>query len=193
MSARPLELPEVLLLEPRVLRDARGHFFESWHAERYAALGVGAAFVQDNVSHSARGVLRGLHLQHPDDQGKLITVLRGAIFDVAADVRRGSPTFGRWCAATLTAESSQQLWIPPGFAHGFLVTGDEAVVMYKCTAPYRPSSELTIAWDDPDLGVEWPLEAPPVLSPRDAEAPRLAEVPPGRLPVHAPVAATVHA
>jgi dTDP-4-dehydrorhamnose 3,5-epimerase len=138
-------------------------------------------------------VLRGLHLQHPDDQGKLITVLRGAIFDVAADVRRGSPTFGRWCAATLTAESAQQLWIPPGFAHGFLVTGGEAVVMYKCTAPYRPSSELTIAWDDPDLGVEWPLEAPPVLSPRDAQAPRLVEVPPGRLPVHAPLAATVHA
>jgi dTDP-4-dehydrorhamnose 3,5-epimerase len=193
VSAQPLDLPEVLLLQPRVLRDARGHFFESWHTERYAALGVEATFVQDNVSHSTRGVLRGLHLQHPDGQGKLITVLRGAIYDVAVDVRRGSPRFGRWCGATLTADDARQLWIPPGFAHGFLVLGDDALVVYKCTAHYSPTSELTIAWNDPEVDVEWPLDGAPVLSPRDAEAPRLAEVPEERLPVYAAAATAVGA
>ncbi|MDF1503041.1 dTDP-4-dehydrorhamnose 3,5-epimerase [Roseisolibacter sp. H3M3-2] len=184
MTAEPLGLPEVLLLSPRLLRDARGHFFESWSADRHASLGVDVAFVQDNVSYSTRGVLRGLHLQHPDDQGKLVTVLRGAIWDVAVDVRRGSPTFGRWVGAKLTADDARQLWIPPGFAHGFVVTGDEALVTYKCTAPYRPASEITVAWDDPALAIEWPLDGAPVLSARDAEAPRLAELS-GRLPSYA--------
>lgn len=195
MIARRLALPDVLLLEPRVLRDARGHFLESWSAERHAAAGLPASFAQDNVSYSGRGVLRGLHLQHPDDQGKLITVLRGEIFDVAVDVRRGSPTFGRWVGERLDGVHARQLWIPPGFAHGFVVTGDEALVTYKCTAPYRPASELTIAWNDPTLAISWPVDGSPVLSERDAAAPRLDalldRLP--SLPAHAPGLRTVSA
>lgn len=184
MSAVATELPEVVLVTPRVLRDERGRFFESWSAARYAAWGLPDRFAQDNVSYSTSGVVRGLHLQYPHGQGKLISVLRGEIFDVAVDVRRGSPTFGRWCAERLSAENARQLWVPEGFAHGFMVVGDEALVTYKVTAPYRPESELTIAWDDPDLGIPWPTEATPRLSPRDAAARRLRDVPPERLPLY---------
>jgi len=189
MSAVATELPEVVVVSPRVVRDERGRFFESWSADRYAAWGLPDRFVQDNVSYSTRGVLRGLHLQFPHGQGKLISVLRGEIYDVAVDVRRGSPTFGRWCAERLSADNARQLWVPEGFAHGFLVIGDEALVTYKVTAPYHPESELTIAWDDPDLGIPWPTDGAPRLSPRDAAASRLRDVPTERLPRYQPVAA----
>jgi dTDP-4-dehydrorhamnose 3,5-epimerase len=181
-------LPEVLLLEPRVLRDARGSFQELYHADRYAGLGLRTPFVQDNVSRSARGVLRGLHLQHPHGQGKLVTVLEGAVFDVAVDVRRGSPTFGRWTGYTLTADGAHQLWIPPGFAHGFLVLEERSLVWYKCTAVYSAADELTVRWDDADVGVRWP-DAAPILSAKDAAAPGLAELA-DRLPAHDDVAAS---
>jgi len=177
-----LELPGVLLVEPRVLRDVRGAFLESWHRERYAAAGIDAAFVQDNVSFSAHGVLRGLHYQYPHPQAKLVMALRGSVFDVAVDVRRGSPSFGRWVGAELTAESGRQLYIPEGLAHGFVVTSPEgAVFAYKCTAPYRQEAEHTIRWDDPVLGIAWPVQNP-VLSSRDAAAGTLAELGVGDLP-----------
>jgi dTDP-4-dehydrorhamnose 3,5-epimerase len=184
------EIPEVLLIEPRVFRDGRGHFLETWSAERYAALGLPASFVQDNVSASRRGVLRGLHFQHPHAQGKLVQVLRGAVFDVAVDVRFGSPTFGRWVGAELSADNARQLWVPAGFAHGFQVTSaEDAVFLYKCTECYAPAAEATIRWDDPEIGIRWPLPDP-VLSGKDAEAPPLAEIPPDRLPQFTPIPAT---
>ena len=181
-------LPEVLLVEPRVFRDARGSFCELYNAERYAAAGLHASFAQDNLSRSTRGVLRGLHLQHPRGQGKLVTVLAGAVFDVAVDVRRGSPTFGRWTGYTLTADGAHQLWIPPGFAHGFLVLEERSLVWYKCTALYSAADELTVRWDDADVGVRWP-DAAPILSAKDAAAPGLAELA-DRLPAHDDVAAS---
>jgi dTDP-4-dehydrorhamnose 3,5-epimerase len=190
VSVSATTLPGVILVSPRVIHDGRGHFFESWSADRYAAWGLPERFVQDNVSYSTRGVLRGLHLQHPNGQGKLVSVLRGEIYDVAVDVQRGSPTYGQWCAERLSAENARQLYVPPGFAHGFLVIGEEALVMYKVTAAYHPESELTIAWNDPDLDIAWPLGGGPHLSPRDAAAPRLRDVPLERLPIHgAPVGA----
>lgn len=181
-------LPDVLLFEPPVFRDARGAFRELHNQERYAAAGLAARFVQDNLSHSDRHVLRGLHLQHPRGQGKLVTVLDGAVYDVAVDVRRGSPTFGRWAGYELTAENAHQLWIPPGFAHGFLVLGERALFAYKCTDVYQPANELSVRWDDPALGIEWPVAAP-VLSPKDADAPRLADIPADRLPAYEPAEA----
>ena len=182
MTITETVLPDVLLLEPRLFRDSRGHFAELYRADRYREAGIEEAFVQDNVSVSKRGVLRGLHLQHPHGQGKLVTVLAGSVFDVAVDVRRGSPTFGRWVGYDLSAENGRQLWIPPGFAHGFVVTGEEAVFLYKCTALYAPGSELSVCWDDPALGIDWPV-AEPVLSPKDAAAPLLVDIPPERLPL----------
>jgi len=172
-----------LLLEPRVFHDDRGAFLELYHEQRYLEAGIADSFVQDNLSISRQHVLRGLHLQHPHGQGKLVTVLDGEVFDVAVDVRRGSPTFGRWAGVRLSAESMRQLWIPPGFAHGFLVLSGRALFSYKCTQPYMPAEELTIRWDDPAIGIEWPV-ASPVLSAKDATAPTLAELPAGRLPVH---------
>lgn len=182
MNVVATDLPGVLLLEPRVFRDERGHFLETWLAGRYEDAGLPPVFVQDNVSVSHRGVLRGLHFQHPHAQGKLVSVLRGAVFDVAVDVRRGSPTFGRWFGAELSAENARQLWIPPGFAHGFQVVSEEdAVFLYKCTERYAPAAEHTLRWDDPAVGVRWPL-AEPILSVKDAAAARLAEIPTGDLP-----------
>ena len=182
VSALP-DLPGPLLLEPRVFRDDRGSFMELHQEERYAAVGIADRFVQDNLSTSRRNVLRGLHLQHPHGQGKLITVLQGEVFDVAVDVRRGSPTFGRWAGMTLSAGSGQQLWIPPGFAHGFLALSEQVLFSYKCTQRYVLAHEITIRWDDPTIGIEWPV-ASPILSEKDATAPTLAELPAGRLPVH---------
>lgn len=176
-------LPELLLVQPPVFRDERGTFRELYRDERYAAVGIDVRFVQDNLSLSRRHVLRGLHMQHPRGQGKLVTVLAGAVFDVAVDARRGSPTFGRWEGVTLSAENAHQLWIPPGFAHGFLVLSDEALFSYKCTEPYSPSDELSIRWDDPEIGIEWPVPVP-VLSAKDAAAPMLAEIAAERLPAH---------
>lgn len=168
-------LPGVLLVEPRVHRDERGFFLEVFHAGRFAEQGLEVAFVQDNHSLSRRGTLRGLHLQTASLQGKLVRAIEGEIFDVAVDVRVGSPTFGRWEGVTLSAENLLSLWIPPGFAHGFCVTSERAQVEYKCTALYRADADLAIRWDDPELAVEWPLAAP-LLSPKDAAAPHLAEV-----------------
>lgn len=179
------ELPELTIFRPRVFADPRGDFRELFHAERYRAAGLDATFAQDNVSRSRRGVLRGLHLQHPNAQGKLVAVVDGAVLDVAVDVRRGSPTFGRWAALELTAESALQLWIPPGYAHGFVVLSEMATVAYKCTAPYSAADELTVRWDDPALGIDWRVAAP-LLSGKDAAAPTLDAIAPARLPTYAP-------
>jgi len=181
-------IPEVLVLEPKVFGDERGFFFESYNGRRFAEiLGSAVTFVQDNHSRSARGVLRGLHYQvAPYAQGKLIRVVSGAAFDVAVDVRRSSPTFGRWVGIELTGENHRQIWIPPGFAHGFLVRSDVADVLYKATEYYAPHAEGSIRWDDPAIGIVWPdLGVPPLLSPKDASAPLLAsarlgdDAPPG--------------
>lgn len=154
------ELPGVLILEPKVFGDARGTFFESWQRERYVDLGIPGPFVQDNVSRSRKGVLRGLHYQYPNGQGKLVQVLQGEVFDVAVDIRRGSPTFGKWVGVILSQENALQMWIPEGFAHGFCVTVDATIFAYKCTAYYDPKSEYTLQWNDPSLGIDWPIDAP---------------------------------
>jgi dTDP-4-dehydrorhamnose 3,5-epimerase len=177
----PTELPGVVVVEPRVFRDDRGRLLETWNRARYLEAGIGATFVQDNVSVSRRGVLRGLHFQHPHDQGKLISVVHGQIFDVAVDVRHGSPTFGRWVGVTLSSDDGRQLWIPEGFAHGFCVTVDSAIVTYKCTARYAPESERAIRWEDADLGIRWPVDRPE-LSEKDAAAPLLRDLPQEALP-----------
>jgi dTDP-4-dehydrorhamnose 3,5-epimerase len=176
-----LALPEVLLVEPNVFGDARGFFMESYNAERYRAAGIALPFVQDNVSASRRGVLRGLHFQHPNAQGKLVQVLAGAVFDVAVDVRAGSPTFGGWVGELLSSDNRRQLWVPPGFAHGFVVTSDEALFAYKCTAPYDQSSERSVRWDDPDIGIRWPV-GDVTLSEKDRGAVPLCSVPTSHLP-----------
>jgi dTDP-4-dehydrorhamnose 3,5-epimerase len=168
------ELPEVLVIEPRVFRDQRGFLLETYHAERYRALGIERPFVQDNHSRSVAGTIRGLHLQVSRPQAKLIRVIAGAVFDVAVDVRRGSPTFGQWVAVELTADNFKQCYIPEGFAHGFAVLSPHAEIEYKCTAFYDPASEVGIAWDDPAIGIAWPLDRPPILSERDRAHPTLA-------------------
>ncbi|MBX9928721.1 MAG: dTDP-4-dehydrorhamnose 3,5-epimerase [Gemmatimonadaceae bacterium] len=180
LRVEPLVLPEVVRVTPTVHRDARGAFWESWRAEEYAAL-TADAFVQDNVAISHRGVLRGLHFQHPGAQAKLVSVVRGRIFDVAVDVRRDSPTFGRWVGAELSDENAAQLFIPAGFAHGYLTLSDEAIVAYKCTEYYAPGSEHSLRWDDQEVGIEWPIENP-ALSPRDAAAAFLKDIDPAELP-----------
>jgi dTDP-4-dehydrorhamnose 3,5-epimerase len=172
VKVTPLELPGLLLLEPKVFGDDRGFFMELFHARRYADLGVPGPFVQDNYSRSGRGTLRGLHFQEPQGQGKLVQVLAGSVYDVAVDVRRGSPTFGKWAAAELSSENRRQLWIPPGFAHGFCVLSESADFHYKCTTLYAPETERAIAWNDPDLAIPWPVREP-ILSGKDARAARL--------------------
>jgi dTDP-4-dehydrorhamnose 3,5-epimerase len=171
----------VLLIAPRVFEDERGFFMESFQAQRYADAGVAGPFVQDNVSLSRYGVLRGLHFQHPHGQGKLVFVLQGEVFDVAVDVRRGSPTYGRWYGVTLSAENKLQLWVPAGFAHGFCVTSDAALFAYKCTDYYQPETECTLLWNDPGIGIDWPIESPQV-SAKDAGALPLRELDASRLP-----------
>jgi dTDP-4-dehydrorhamnose 3,5-epimerase len=161
-------LPGVLVIEPVVHRDARGFFLETWRSERYADAGLPPAFVQDNHSRSARGTLRGLHYQVEVVQGKLVRCSMGEVYDVAVDLRRGSPAYGRWVGVTLSDRDHRQLWIPPGCAHGFYVTSERADVVYKCTAPYAPAHERVIRWDDPDLAIAWPLQGAPLVSPRDA-------------------------
>lgn len=185
MNASATCLPGVLLLQPAVHRDARGHFVQTWSEASARALGLPPRFVQDNVSVSHRGVLRGLHLQSPNAQGKLVSVLHGAAYDVAVDVRRGSPTSGQWVGVVLSAENAQQLYIPEGFAHGFVALEDATVLAYKCTRPYDPAGEVALAWDDPDFGIDWPVGRP-LLSPRDAAAPRWRVLPGDRLPAFAP-------
>jgi dTDP-4-dehydrorhamnose 3,5-epimerase len=178
------EIPEVLVVEPDVHRDPRGFFLETWHAEKYRDGGIAFDFVQDNHSRSARGTLRGIHAQLEPAQGKLVRVLAGEVWDVAVDLRVGSPTFGRHVGVTLGAEDFRQLWVPPGFGHGFCVLSESADVAYKCTALYEPGGEIAIAWNDPELAVPWPVDAP-IVSDRDLAAPTLNEVKP-RLPRYAP-------
>jgi dTDP-4-dehydrorhamnose 3,5-epimerase len=176
MQVRQTELPGVVIIEPRVHGDARGFFQEIHHQPRYAEAGIAAAFVQDNYSRSRRGTLRGLHFQIVRPQGKLVQCLRGAVFDVAVDVRRGSPTFGRWTGTDLSEENHRQLYVPPGFAHGFCVLSESADILYKCTDLYHPEHERTLLWNDPAVGIEWPLEGEPLLSPKDQQGKPLAEL-----------------
>lgn len=169
MQATPLAIPDVLLIEPKVFGDARGYFFESYNQRRFEeALGRPVSFVQDNQSRSAKGVLRGLHYQVRQAQGKLVRVLTGEIFDVAVDLRRSSPSFGQWVSATLSAGNHRQLWIPEGFAHGFVVLSDNAEVLYKTTDYWAPEHERCIAWNDPSLAIAWPRDLTPLLSAKDA-------------------------
>lgn len=172
MKATPLAIPDVLLIEPKVFGDDRGFFYESFNQRAFAeATGLDLCFVQDNHSKSARNVLRGLHYQLPPRaQGKLVRVVAGEVFDVAVDIRRDSPTFGRWVGEVLSAENKRQLWIPPGFAHGFVVLSESAEFLYKTTDYWAPEYERGIAWNDPVLAIEWPLKSPPLLAPKDAAA-----------------------
>jgi dTDP-4-dehydrorhamnose 3,5-epimerase len=169
------DLPEVLIIQPKLFGDQRGFFLETYQFERYAQSGVAQPFVQDNLSRSRHGVLRGLHLQNPGTQGKLVTALRGRVLDVAVDVRVGSPNFGRHVAVELSEDNRRQLWVPRGFAHGFAVLSDTADFFYKCDALYSPKDEISIRWNDPAIGIDWGL-ADPSLSPKDADAPLLADV-----------------
>lgn len=169
MKVLPTKLEGVLIIDPTVFGDARGFFMESFNAQGYNEIGIPGPFVQDNVSLSQRGVLRGLHLQHPHSQGKLVQVLRGEVFDVAVDVRTGSPKFGQWVGEYLSQDNRRQLYIPAGFAHGFLVTSEEALFAYKCTDYYHPEAERSIRWDDPRIGIEWPTSGVS-LSTKDRDA-----------------------
>lgn len=181
MKITPTQIPEVLLIEPRVFTDRRGHFLEVFHAARYLEQHIGSAFVQDNLSCSTRGVLRGLHYQLGHPQGKLVMAVAGEVFDVVVDIRSGSPTFGRWTGHLLSAKNCRQLYVPEGFAHGFCVIGPSATVLYKCTDFYVPAEERGIRWNDPQLAISWPV-TDPVLSAKDAVYPALAEVARDQLP-----------
>lgn len=185
MKVSETRLPGVKLIEPRVFGDARGVFFEQWHAPRYAEHGMVMDAVQGNVSRSAFGVLRGLHYQWPNPQAKLVSVLEGEVFDVAVDIRRGSPTFGQWVGAVLSAENQRQLWIPAGFAHGFVATSETCLFHYLCSAVYDGAADANIRWNDARLAIDWPV-AEPSLSEKDARAPFLEAIPEDRLPVYTP-------
>lgn len=169
MTSHETSLQGVLLLEPKVFGDERGFFLESWNEKKFGELGLDIHFVQDNHSSSAQGILRGLHYQYPNPQGKLVWVIEGEVFDVAVDLRRSSPTFGKWEGFMLNAENKRRIWIPPGFAHGFYVTSERAQFLYKCTSYYSPKDEHTIAWNDPTLGIQWPVlvGSHPILSTKD--------------------------
>lgn len=173
MIVTPTALPEVLLIEPRIHRDSRGFFFESWNAREFTPAGAAVSFVQDNHSCSAQGVLRGLHYQIRQPQGKLMRVVRGEIFDVAVDIRRSSPRFGCWVGHRLSVENRHMLWVPPGFAHGYLVISESAEVLYKASDYYAPAHERVIRWDDPEIAIDWPVSGKPILAPRDAGGPTL--------------------
>ena len=175
MNVAPTDLPGVIVLEPRVFEDRRGFFFESYHAERYARAGLPERFVQDNHSRSIPGTLRGLHYQLRHPQGKLVRVIVGSVFDVAVDIRRGSPSFGRWVGVELSAANKRQLYIPPGFAHGYCVPRQESELEYKCTDYYAPEDERGLAWNDPTIAIAWPLTAPPLISDKDKALPRLTD------------------
>lgn len=176
MTVRETALPGVLVVTPRVFHDERGVFFESYKSDPYEAAGITCKFVQDNVSISKAGVIRGLHHQFPEPQAKLVQVLSGAVLDVAVNIRRGSPTFGKWVAEELSGENRTQLFIPAGFAHGFAVLQAPAILAYKCSAPYNPAFDSTILWSDPDIGIDWPTHSP-IISAKDADAPLLRDVP----------------
>jgi dTDP-4-dehydrorhamnose 3,5-epimerase len=180
MKVLTCDIAGLLVVEPKVHGDARGFFLETWNQRRYREAGLDADFVQDNVSLSRRGILRGLHFQNPSPQGKLLQVLQGEVFDVAVDIRRSSPTFGKWHGLVLSGENKRQFYIPPGFAHGFAVLSETAFFQYKCTEFYAPKAEIAIRWDDPDIGIQWPLKEP-LLSERDAKGLRLHDIAPERL------------
>lgn len=182
MKVIETNLPGVLIIEPNVFGDTRGFFQETWRQENYEAIGIRKQFVQDNLSFSTRGVLRGLHYQQPKTQGKLVSVVQGEVFDVAVDIRVGSPTFGQWVGVNLSGENHRQLWVPPGFAHGFCVLSETTYFTYKCTDVYTPSAEGGICWNDPDIGIQWPLQNI-VLSDKDQVYARLKAIPVERLPV----------
>jgi dTDP-4-dehydrorhamnose 3,5-epimerase len=177
----PTPIPGLTVIEPRVFGDPRGFFMETWQAERYAEAGLPRTFVQDNLSRSRRGVLRGLHFQNPKAQGKLVHVLEGEVFDVAVDIRRGSPTFGHWHGEVLSADNHRQLWVPRGMAHGFCVLSETALFAYKCDELYSPETERSLLWSDPGIGIEWPIEAP-LVSEKDGAASTLAQIEPQALP-----------
>jgi dTDP-4-dehydrorhamnose 3,5-epimerase len=172
MDVKETEIPGLKIVEPKVFGDARGYFLETYSARRYADAGISQNFVQDNMSFSGRGILRGLHFQNPGTQGKLVTVLQGEVFDVAVDIRHGSPTFGKWFGLFLNGENKRQFWVPAGFAHGFVVTSEVALFSYKCDDYYNPQSEYSLLWNDPDIGISWPIELPK-LSHKDEKARRL--------------------
>lgn len=172
-------IPDVLIIDPVVHQDSRGFFVEAWHAAKYREAGIDQPFVQDNQSRSMQGVLRGLHYQIENAQGKLVRVAEGEVFDVAVDLRRSSPTFGRWAGVTLSGKNQRQIWVPPGFAHGFYVTSESAHVIYKCTDYYNPASERSLRWDDPDVAIQWPLVEgrSPLVSTKDAAGLSLRDAP----------------
>jgi dTDP-4-dehydrorhamnose 3,5-epimerase len=178
-------LPGALILEPQVFGDARGFFYESYNKAKYQQAGITADFIQSNVSRSARGVLRGLHYQWPNPQGKLVSVLEGEVYDVAVDIRRGSPTFGQSAGVMLTADNHRHFWVPEGFAHGFCVLSEFATFTYQCTALYDAKADAGIRWNDADLGIDWPVSAP-LLSDKDGTTPFLKDVAPERLPIYVP-------
>lgn len=185
MDVFETEIDGVLLLQPDVFGDERGFFVETWQRDRYEALGIRNEFVQDNLSFSRKGVLRGLHAQHPRGQAKLVQVLTGKIFDVAVDLRAGSPTFGQWVGRTLTEENRHQLYIPDGFAHGFCTLCDSTLFSYKCSNLYSPENELTVLWNDADIGINWPIKDP-VISEKDAQGKLLRNIIPEHLPQYGP-------
>ncbi|WP_367026373.1 dTDP-4-dehydrorhamnose 3,5-epimerase [Methylococcus sp. ANG] len=184
MRVEQTSLPGVVLISPKVFGDARGYFKETWSRQRYQDAGLPADFVQDNLSYSRKGILRGLHFQNPRSQGKLVQVLQGEVFDVAVDIRRGSPHFGCWFGTVLSAENHLQMYVPEGFAHGFCVLSETAMFAYKCTEYYDPSSEFSLRWDDPDIGIDWPQDDAPELSAKDKDALLLRDFPQDRLPVY---------
>jgi len=176
MEISHLDIPGLIILTPRVFADDRGLFYELWNQERYREAGIALPFVQDNFSRSKRGTLRGMHIQNPLPQGKLAMVLEGEIFDVAVDLRRDSPTYGRWHGELLSAQNKRQMYVPPGFAHGFVAMSETALFLYKCTEYYSPQHELILKWDDPEVGIQWPIQLP-LLSPKDQHGLRLRDLP----------------
>ena len=176
------EIPGVMIIESSVFNDSRGYFLETYHYNKYAENGLEVSFVQDNHSHSIKGTLRGLHYQLKKAQGKLLYTVKGEIFDVAVDIRKGSPTFGKWVSAVLSSENKKQLYVPPGFAHGFCVLSEEADVTYKCTDFYAPDDEYGVIWNDPEIGIDWPVKDP-VLSDKDCKFNKLSNIPDNLLPV----------
>jgi dTDP-4-dehydrorhamnose 3,5-epimerase len=175
MEFQRLAVPDVVLVKPKVFGDARGYFFESWEARKFAAAGLDLKFVQDNFSRSVQNTLRGLHYQIQQPQGKLVQVTAGEVFDVAVDIRKSSATFGKWVGTILSGDNKHQLWVPPGFAHGFCVLSESADFFYKCSDFYAPQHERTLRWDDPALGIHWPLKGAPLLSPKDQQGKLLAD------------------
>lgn len=177
MNIIACDIPGPLIIEPKVFGDERGFFMESWNAATFASAGLDLTFVQDNHSRSQKGVLRGMHFQNPNPQGKLVRVVSGAVFDAVVDLRRSSPTFGQWTGVVLSAENKRMFWVPEGFAHGFLTLEDNTDFLYKCTSAYEPQNECSLAWDDPAVGIEWPLDGiEPKLSAKDAVGVPLADV-----------------